>query len=95
LRISQNVIVKCFINWRVLKLVKIKTRISDASYIQGVSPKTLEPNISVICQRIFMKFKMQIFWAVKIQLITTNYLKLKNVILTHVSFIEKLSPVKY
>jgi hypothetical protein len=30
-------------------------------YIQGVSAKTLEPNISVICQRIFMKFKMQIF----------------------------------
>jgi hypothetical protein len=23
--------------------------------------KTFEPNISVICQRIFMKFKMQIF----------------------------------
>jgi hypothetical protein len=29
--------------------------------IQDVSAKTLEPNISVICQRIFMKFKMQIF----------------------------------
>jgi hypothetical protein len=29
--------------------------------IQGVSAKTFEPNISVICQRIFMKFKMQIF----------------------------------
>jgi hypothetical protein len=25
--------------------------------IQGVSAKTFEPNISVICQRIFMKFK--------------------------------------
>jgi hypothetical protein len=31
------------------------------SRIQGVSAKTFEPNISVICQRIFMKFKMQIF----------------------------------
>jgi hypothetical protein len=29
--------------------------------IQGISSKNLEPNISVICQRIFMKFKMQIF----------------------------------
>jgi hypothetical protein len=29
--------------------------------IQGVSAKTFEPNISVICQRIFMEFKMQIF----------------------------------
>jgi hypothetical protein len=29
--------------------------------IQGVSAKTFEPNISVICQRIFMKIKMQIF----------------------------------
>jgi hypothetical protein len=29
--------------------------------IQGVSAKTFEPNISVIWQRIFMKFKMQIF----------------------------------
>jgi hypothetical protein len=28
-------------------------------HIQGVSAKTFEPNISVICQRIFMKFKMQ------------------------------------
>jgi hypothetical protein len=25
-------------------------------FIQGVSAKTFEPNISVICQRIFMKF---------------------------------------
>jgi hypothetical protein len=29
-------------------------------HIQGVPAKTFEPNISVICQRIFMKFKMQI-----------------------------------
>jgi hypothetical protein len=29
--------------------------------IQGVSAKNFEPNISVICQRIFIKFKMQIF----------------------------------
>jgi hypothetical protein len=29
--------------------------------IEGVSLSTFEPNISVICQRIFMKFKMQIF----------------------------------
>jgi hypothetical protein len=29
--------------------------------IQGVSAKTFERNISVICPRIFMKFKMQIF----------------------------------
>jgi hypothetical protein len=33
------------------------------SYIlyTGVPAKTFEPNISVICQRIFMKFKIQIF----------------------------------
>jgi hypothetical protein len=30
-------------------------------YIQNVSAKTFEPNISVICQRIFVKFKIQIF----------------------------------
>jgi hypothetical protein len=30
-------------------------------FIQGVSDKNFEPNISVIFQRIFMKFKMQIF----------------------------------
>jgi hypothetical protein len=29
--------------------------------IQDVSAKTFEPNISAIWQRIFMKFKMQIF----------------------------------
>jgi hypothetical protein len=29
--------------------------------IQGVSAKTFEPNILVICQRIFIKFKIQIF----------------------------------
>jgi hypothetical protein len=29
--------------------------------IQGVSAKIFEPNISVICRRIFMKFKIQIF----------------------------------
>jgi hypothetical protein len=29
--------------------------------IQGVSAKTFEPNISVIFQRIFVKFKMQVF----------------------------------
>jgi hypothetical protein len=29
--------------------------------IQSVLTKTFEPNISVIFQRIFMKFKMQIF----------------------------------
>jgi hypothetical protein len=30
-------------------------------FIQGVSAKTFEPNNSVIFQRIFVKFKMQIF----------------------------------
>jgi hypothetical protein len=30
-------------------------------FIQGVSAKIFESNISVICQRIFMKFKIQIF----------------------------------
>jgi hypothetical protein len=30
-------------------------------FIQGVSAKTVEPNNSVIFQRIFVKFKMQIF----------------------------------
>jgi hypothetical protein len=29
--------------------------------IQGVSAKTFEPNISIIFQQIFAKFKMQIF----------------------------------
>jgi hypothetical protein len=43
----------------VLQNASYKTRI--ITYIQGVSAKTFEPNISVICQRIFMKFKMQIF----------------------------------
>jgi hypothetical protein len=33
LRILQNVIEKSFINWRVLPLVKINTRISDISYL--------------------------------------------------------------
>jgi hypothetical protein len=37
--------------------------------IQGVSAKTFEPNISVICQRIFMKFKIQIFQMTKVQLV--------------------------
>jgi hypothetical protein len=32
----------------------------NSSNIQSVSAKTFELNISVICQRIFMKFKMQI-----------------------------------
>jgi hypothetical protein len=32
-----------------------------SGYIQGVSAKTFEPKISVIFQRIFVKFKMQIF----------------------------------
>jgi hypothetical protein len=32
LRILQNVIEKSFINWRVLSLVKINTRISDTLY---------------------------------------------------------------
>jgi hypothetical protein len=40
-----------------LFLTVIKTNM----YIQGVSAKAFEPNISVIYQRIFMKFKMQIF----------------------------------
>jgi hypothetical protein len=34
---------------------------NSALIVQGVSAKTFEPNISVICQRIFVKFKMQIF----------------------------------
>jgi hypothetical protein len=33
--------------------------------LQGVSAKTFEPNISVICQRIFMKFKMKIKCVLK------------------------------
>jgi hypothetical protein len=28
-----------------------------STFIQGVSAKTFDPNISVICQRIFIKFK--------------------------------------
>jgi hypothetical protein len=31
------------------------------SRVQGISAKIFEPNISVIFQRIFVKFKMQIF----------------------------------
>jgi hypothetical protein len=42
---------------------------STVRLIQGVSAKTFEPNISIICQRIFMHFKMQIFWTVKVQLV--------------------------
>jgi hypothetical protein len=41
--------------WPVVKLHQI----------QGVSAKTFEPNNSVILQRIFVKFKMQICWTVK------------------------------
>jgi hypothetical protein len=41
--------------------VKLITQIIHLLIIQRVSAKTFEPNISVICQRIFMKFKMQIF----------------------------------
>jgi hypothetical protein len=32
--------------------------------IQGVSAKTFEPNISVICQRIFMKFKIIFYYYI-------------------------------
>jgi hypothetical protein len=42
------------------KLLSIKDNCTEL-FIQGVSDKIFEPNISVICQRIFMKFKMQIF----------------------------------
>jgi hypothetical protein len=36
-------------------------------HIQGVSPKTFE-TLKVICQRVLMKFKMQIFYMVKSKL---------------------------
>jgi hypothetical protein len=36
-------------------------RLSTLNDIQGVSAKTFEPNNSVIFQRMFVKFKMQIF----------------------------------
>jgi hypothetical protein len=38
----------------------------ESRNIPGVSAKIFELNISVICQRIFMKFKMQICQMVKI-----------------------------
>jgi hypothetical protein len=44
------------VNNPVLLNIKIKRY-----YIQDVSAKTFESNISVVCERIFMKFKMQIF----------------------------------
>jgi hypothetical protein len=46
--------------------------------IQGVSAKTFEPNIWVLCQRIFMKFKMQIFQTVKVQLVTIKLPQVKK-----------------
>jgi hypothetical protein len=46
--------------------------------IQAVSAKTFEPNISVICQRIFMKFKIQIFLTVKVQLVIIKLPQVKK-----------------
>jgi hypothetical protein len=46
--------------------------------MQGVLAKTFEPNISVICQRIFMKFKMQIFYTVKVQLVIIKLPQVKK-----------------
>jgi hypothetical protein len=45
---------------RVLQSIEEKMH-SLLGCIQGVSAKTFEPNNSVIFQRIFVKFKMQIF----------------------------------
>jgi hypothetical protein len=47
----------------------------NSSNIQGVSAKTFEPNSSVICQRIFMKFKMQ---TVKVQLVIIKLPQVKK-----------------
>jgi hypothetical protein len=38
----------------------VKCQILASGYIQGVSAKTLEPNNSVIFQRIFVKFFVKI-----------------------------------
>jgi hypothetical protein len=43
------------------KLLRKNLNLISATIIQGVSTKTFEPNNSVIFQRIFVKFKMQIF----------------------------------
>jgi hypothetical protein len=49
LRILQNVIKKSFINWRVLSLVKINTRISETPCTYTGAPlKTFQSNISVV-----------------------------------------------
>jgi hypothetical protein len=62
--------IKKIVTWENKRLVKMINasehllfllRKLEHRIIQGVSAKTFEPNISVICQRIFMKFKMQIF----------------------------------
>jgi hypothetical protein len=39
----------------------VKLNIFVFYFLHGVSAKIFEPNISVIFQRIFVKFKMQIF----------------------------------
>jgi hypothetical protein len=70
--VSINAVMKYFMK-KCFTLMKIRnvitSMLSSPSFItpkrgfniQGVSAKIFEPNISVICQRIFMKFKMQIF----------------------------------
>jgi hypothetical protein len=59
-----------FTRWSLLSAVKILFKLHmsirqnfvlELQEVQGVSAETFEPNISVICQWIFMKFKMQIF----------------------------------
>jgi hypothetical protein len=45
----------------ILLWIQTKNTIRSLPNIQGVSAKTFEPSSSVIFQRIFVKFKMQIF----------------------------------
>jgi glucosamine 6-phosphate synthetase-like amidotransferase/phosphosugar isomerase protein len=60
---------KCFTLMKIRNVIKSMLSESAPSFItakrgfniQGVSAKTFEPNILVICQRIFIKFKIQIF----------------------------------
>jgi hypothetical protein len=70
----------------------------EIRYIQSVSAKTFERNISVICQRIFMKFKMQInaetpcisLRAVVVKNLSISYILLliTRLLYFHYSFID-------
>jgi hypothetical protein len=62
--ILQNVIEKSFMNWRVLPLVKIDTRISDTPCIVGNNAKMLVTFVAPTWGCVFDKAKISIFGEV-------------------------------